>query len=116
MLRSNRLRAPRRPLLLVSAAWLVPAILGGLEAYAQARLGNREGQVWRSVVFEAGDWLFYGALTPAVFWLARRFPLRRGLLARAIPVHFAASLLLCGCGPRRVPCFGGCFPPAAPGS
>jgi hypothetical protein len=80
---------------LVSAAWLGPAILAAFQTYVQGRLGSREPATWRSLLWEGGDWLVYALLTPAVFWLARRFPLGRGHVARRVPLHLGAAVLLC---------------------
>lgn len=80
---------------LVSAAWIGPAVLAALQAYVQGRLGNREPASWRSLVWEGGDWLLYAALTPVVFGAARRYPLARGAVARRVPVHALAAVLLC---------------------
>ena len=79
----------------VSAAWLGPAILAAFEAYVQGRLGSREPATWRSLVWEGGDWLICALLTPAVFWAARRWPLTRETLARRVPLHLFAAILLC---------------------
>ena len=81
--------------LFVSAAWLGPAILAAFQTYVQGRLGNREPATVRSLVWEGGDWLLYAVLTPAVFWFARRYPLTRGSLARRVPLHLLAAILLC---------------------
>ncbi|HKC48408.1 MAG TPA: histidine kinase [Gemmatimonadales bacterium] len=84
------MRPPRLPIwALVSAAWFGPAILAGFEAYVQGRPS------WQSIVWQAGDWLICALLTPAIFWMARRFPLVRGAVARALPIHLGAALLLC---------------------
>lgn len=61
----------------------------------QGRLGSREPATWQSIVWEGGDWLLYALLTPAVFWCGRRFPLTRGTLARRVPLHLVAAILLC---------------------
>lgn len=60
-----------------------------LNAYAQSRLGNEPADA-RTLLWQGGDWLLYGALTPLVFQLARRYPVRRypGL-------HIVASLVSC---------------------
>jgi two-component system LytT family sensor kinase len=84
-----------RPWVLISAAWIVPAILASVADYLQALVGHREPPSFRALLWQGGDWLLYGALTPIVFLLARRFPVRRGHLARNIPIHFIAALLLC---------------------
>lgn len=61
----------------------------------QGRLGTREPATWQSIIWEGGDWLLYAFLTPAVFWVARRFPLTRKHLARNVLVHLAAAIALC---------------------
>jgi two-component system LytT family sensor kinase len=88
---------PPRPRiwLLMSAGWIGPAILGALVAYAQGRLGTRPPVTWRNLVWEGGDWLLYGLLTPIVMYLAGRWPLRHGTLSQRIPLHLAAALALC---------------------
>lgn len=85
----------RRPWLIVSAAWVVPATLAALQAFAQHRLGNWDGQLSRILLFEFGDWLLYGALTPIVFYLARRFPLERPHLGRRLLIHLGAAWFNC---------------------
>lgn len=81
--------------LFVSAAWLGPAVLAAFQAYVQGRLGNWPPATWRSLLWEGGDWLIYALLTPVVFWFARRYPLARGTIARRVPVHLLAAILLC---------------------
>lgn len=85
----------RRPWLIVAVAWVVPAFLAALQAFAQHRLGNWDGQLSRILLFEFFDWLLYGALTPIVFYLARRFPLERPHLARRLVLHLAAAWFNC---------------------
>ena len=88
--------APRRlPVwLLVSAAWVVPATLAGAREYLQYRMGGNEDAL-RSAVFEFGDWLLCGVLTPVIFVLARKFPLTRGRLAGRIALHFLFAVVFC---------------------
>jgi two-component system LytT family sensor kinase len=80
---------------LVSAAWVGPAILAVFQAYAQGRLGNRPPPDWRMLLWEGGDWLLYALLTPAVFLVARRFPPTRPRAVLHLLVHLAAAILLC---------------------
>lgn len=49
-----------------------------------------------ALTFSASHWLPWIAFAPAVFWLARRFPLERGQLRRSVPVHLAACLICSG--------------------
>lgn len=89
-------RKPGLPVsLIVSAAWLVPAFLAAGKEYLQSLIGNRDEVRLRDLVWSGGDWFLLALFTPGVFYLARRFPLVRGALARRIPLHFLASLLLC---------------------
>lgn len=80
---------------LVSLAWVVPGALAAVELYARARLERWTGVSWRDFVFDGVDWGIYGLLTPAVFWLGRRYPLQRGTLRRGLPIHLAGALALC---------------------
>lgn len=80
---------------LVSAAWLGPAILAAFQVYVEQRVGNWPEASWRNIAFQGGDWLIYAVLTPFVFMLGRRFPLRRGRLWRHTLVHVGGSIVLC---------------------
>ncbi len=81
--------------LIIAAACLVPAVLDALQTYMQGVLLDDRPASWGSIAFSGGEWIFLGALTPIVYYLARRFPLRRRTLARTLAVHFAGSLVLC---------------------
>ncbi len=61
----------------------------------QGRLGSREPATWRSLVWEGGDWLLCALLTPAVFWVGRRYPVARGTIGHRAPIHILAAILLC---------------------
>ena len=91
---SRAWRPSLRPWMLVSAAWVVPALFGALDAYAQAGIWGNELD-WRAVVFTALDWLLYGFLTPFVFMLARRFPITRERVTRNGMLHVIFSLFFC---------------------
>ena len=84
-----------RPWLLVSLAWLVPAILGALQVMVRYRLEKWDGDIRQIAAFEFIDWFLYAALTPVVFYLGGRWPLRRGHLLRRIPIHFLGAWLTC---------------------
>ena len=49
----------------------------------------------RSFLSQLTVWLAWAALAPVALWLRRRWPLERGKLKRAIPVHLLAVILLC---------------------
>ena len=79
----------------VSAAWIGPAILGGINEVAQRRLGDGSPAPIGAVLFGIGDWLIYAFLTPAVFALSRRWPLARPHLASHAFFHLTISLFFC---------------------
>jgi len=66
--------APCTVPLLITSACLVPAVLGGLQQYMQGRISG-DGSQWQQVVFQAAEWLFFGAVTPD--W---RSKLARGMI------------------------------------
>jgi two-component system LytT family sensor kinase len=81
--------------MLVSAAWIAPAILGAIDVIVQQRLWNGRAASAAAVLFVSGDWLLYALLTPAVFALARRWPLSGPRLWRHAAAHLGMSLLFC---------------------
>ena len=81
--------------MIVSAAWIVPAVFAVINRVAQARLQGWEPATVRELLFEFGDWLLYAFLTPGVFAISKRWPLTRPHLARRIVLHLLFSLLFC---------------------
>lgn len=84
-----------RPWMFVSAAWIAPAILGAIDVIVQHRLWGGPPLRASAVLFVSGDWLLYALLTPAVFVIARRWPLSGPRLARSAALHLMISLLFC---------------------
>lgn len=84
-----------RPWMIVSAAWIVPAIFAVINRIAQAYLQGWEPATLRELLFEFFDWLLYAFLTPGVFALSKRWPLARPHLARRATLHLLFSLLFC---------------------
>jgi two-component system, LytTR family, sensor kinase len=96
MPRSARTYRPTLPIwVIVSAAWLGPALLAVFDAVMRAKLAGRPPESWRTLAWQGGDWLILGGLTPIVFRVARQFPIRGGVLPRNIALHVVASLALC---------------------
>ena len=85
-----------RPLwLLIAAASLLPALLSAVTSYLNSRLSGRGGTDWGAVIFPSLLWLVFGAFTPLVYALARRFPLRRERIVRAAMAHLGGALVMC---------------------
>ncbi len=80
----------------IFAAWTVFGLLLANQNYIQSELRGRPMSwafVMRRALLDAYLWAF---ATLAIFWLARRFPLERGRLARSIPVIVVGALLAVG--------------------
>ena len=92
---TNRLGGSRPPWLLIAGACLVPALLSALTTYLNSRLTGRGSTDWGAVVIAGALWLVFGALTPIVYFLARRFPVRRETIVRASLAHLTGALVLC---------------------
>ena len=90
------MQLPRlRPWMIVSAAWIVPAVFAVINRIAQSRLQGWEPATLRELLFEFGDWLLYALLTPFVFVISKKWPLTRPHLVRRAILHFVFSLLFC---------------------
>src|SRR5689334_19785778 len=81
--------------MIVSAAWIVPAAFAVLNRVAQAKLQGEEPATSRELLFQFGDWLLYGFLTPFVFAISKRWPLARPHLWRRIAFHLFMSIVFC---------------------
>src|SRR5690349_12168564 len=81
--------------MIVSAAWIVPAAFAVLNRVAQAKLQGEEPATSRELLFQFGDWLLYGFLTPFVFAISKRWPLARPHLWWRIVFHFFMSIVFC---------------------
>lgn len=85
----------RRPWILVSAAWIAPAILSAVNEVAQPRLLSGDQPSLAQVLFAGGDWLVYALLTPGVFALSRLWPVARPHVAQRAALHLVLSLAFC---------------------
>ena len=88
-----RLLAPSRSLRPL-ALFALQAALWATLSFAFAALLVLVGSFeWSAALgIAAVNWLPWAALTPFIFWLARKFPLERGRLLQSVPVHLVAGL------------------------
>ena len=84
-----------RPWMIVSAAWIGPAVFAVINRIAQTTLRGWDPATPRELLFEFGDWLLYAFLTPGVFAVSRKWPLARPHLVSRGVLHFFFSLLFC---------------------
>ncbi len=102
-----------RRALAVVGIWLVPGLLQCVQeaTYAKSH-GAADVSLLNILLHYLPSWLPWAAFTPAVLWIARRFPFQRGTLARALPVHIVACLMFGGVHLLIVGLFRTSFPPA----
>ena len=81
--------------LLIPGASVIPALLNAFTYYLNARLTGRGSTDRGAIVFAGSIWLAFGVLTPIVYFLARRYPLRREAIVRTVLAHLAGALILC---------------------
>ncbi len=88
-------RQPRtllRSAALIIALWSVPAILGTVETYLFQSMEGRSPVLWREFMAQGSGWVTWAALTPLIFALTRRVPLRFPPRGRELLVHVACLL------------------------
>ena len=86
----------------IFATWLVPALMSVVQTLMVVTLRPPPGVRFMSsapsarvtAVLDFGEWMTWALLTPAIFALVRRFPLRRGRLWPSVATHVAVALLL----------------------
>lgn len=81
--------------MIVSAAWILPAVFAVINRIVQAHLQGWEPATLRDVLFEGGDWFLYALLTPGVFAVSRRWPFTRPHLFRRALIHLVFSVVFC---------------------
>src|SRR5256886_10193300 len=81
--------------MLVSAAWILPALFAAINRIAQTRLQGWDPVTVRDLLWSSGDWFLYAFLTPGVFAVSRRWPMARPHLTRRVVLHLAIALLFC---------------------
>lgn len=91
----RRVPASRPFWLVIAAACLVPALLSASTTYLNSRFGPRGNADWAAIFFAGALWLTFGALTPIIYVLARKFPLRREAMTRTVLAHVTGALALC---------------------
>lgn len=81
--------------MIVSAAWILPAIFAVINRLVQARLQGWDPPTVSDLLFQGGDWFLYAFLTPGVFAVSKRWPLGRPIRARRVLLHLLFSVLFC---------------------
>ena len=88
-------RSRIKPWMLVSAIWIWPAALNVVNRILQVKLQGWDPPTFRELVFTAGDWLIYAVVTPAIFAISARWPVRRPHVRRGLLIHAGWALFFC---------------------
>jgi two-component system, LytTR family, sensor kinase len=75
------------------AWWTLPGLLAGVETYVFQIMEGRHPPIWRVLLQQCSGWWAWAVLTPVVFALARRFPLRWPITGRTVTVHATGALV-----------------------
>jgi two-component system LytT family sensor kinase len=79
-------------LAVVALVWALVGLVSASQVYLASRsMGHDEAGFLTVAWWVAPVWLAWVPLTPAIVWLARAFPIERGRLGRALPVHALAG-------------------------
>jgi two-component system LytT family sensor kinase len=78
--------------LIVLACWTLLALLFASQTLLYYAYAGNKVNSWRVIVPALADWYLWAALTPAIAWLARRFPIVSRRWGRALLVHVPASI------------------------
>lgn len=91
------MRLTARPWMLASAIWIMPAIFSAIDTSVQWRFHGGDPPTLQHLLFSAGDWLIYGAVTPVIFWTSRRWPVRKPMVVHHAWLHLGFAVVFCVC-------------------
>lgn len=74
----------------VIAAWTAPALLSTFQRWASDALTSHPASFWRIAAAEWPGWYLWAAMTPPIFYLAARYPMRRATRLRDVAKHAGA--------------------------
>lgn len=77
----------------IIAIWSLPAFVASYSSYVAASTQGHPIEFWRALAMQCPGWFVWVPLTPAVFALARRFPVVRRPDLRTISAHLGLFTL-----------------------
>ena len=91
-----QLQRRAQPWMFISLAWVGPAVLAAINPLVQSRIfDDRASGSFRNVLFWSIDWFLIAVFTPAVFAIARRWPITRVAAVRRVVLHLLLSIVFC---------------------
>jgi two-component system, LytTR family, sensor kinase len=88
----STMRTRRVSMLTILVIWSVAALAEVSATYVTDRMNGTPRPLWLVILRHAPGWYAWALMTPAILWLAERFPLRRPVRASAVIVHVVACL------------------------
>jgi signal transduction histidine kinase len=77
--------------LVIAVIPFIPALLSAVRSYLQSRIQHGRAD-WNEVAFTFFNWLLLGLVTPLIYVLARRYPIRKKEIGRAIRGHLLGAV------------------------
>jgi two-component system, LytTR family, sensor kinase len=77
--------------LVIAVIPFIPALLSAVRSYLQSRIQHGRAD-WNEVAFTFFNWLLLGVVTPLIYVLARRYPIRKKEIGRAIGGHLLGGI------------------------
>ncbi len=87
---ANNLETPHTRWWAVFGLWSIPLLID-LNQRVTYQINAGKEIAWWPLIVMAGFWYLWALLTPAIFWLTRRAPIRRPRRARHLLIHAVAG-------------------------
>ncbi len=78
----------------VFACYTLLSIFTASRIYISYSYGNYSISWWSALTLALPDWYGWALATPLIYFLARRFPIERAVIRRALTIHIPVSLVL----------------------
>ncbi len=88
------MKQPLKSFAAVMAVWTAIALAFATSTYAMYSLKGTPIGWGQPLYWALSEWYLWAAISPAIFWLAARFPLSRATWTRYLPLHLGAALLI----------------------
>lgn len=77
----------------ILGAWLALSLIIAAQRYAISGPGDSSGPFLVYLFWSGAVWIYWALVTPLIFWLGRRIPLKRQSLSFALPAHFGLAII-----------------------
>jgi two-component system LytT family sensor kinase len=78
-----------------SVVWIAPAIFATMSSIGQARMRGNPTPPLTELLFTGGDWLMYGLIAPAIYWVSNRWPVVKPHVRQRVWMHVGFAVISC---------------------